>query len=99
MSNNKPKVIILVAGEGTRLRPYTKDRPKCTVEIDGVSLIDRANTSSSKEELDDILMVCGYKVEMLEGLGQKIKINQRYHETNMVWTLFCAEEELEEVSL
>ena len=79
MSNNKPKVIILVAGEGTRLRPYTKDRPKCMVEIDGVSLIDRQIQVLQREELDDILMVCGYKAEMLEGLGQKIKINQRYH--------------------
>ena len=38
---NKPKVIILAAGEGKRLRPYTADRPKCLVEINDVSLIDR----------------------------------------------------------
>ena len=41
MENSKPKVILLVAGEGKRLHPYTLDRPKCMVEIDGVSLIDR----------------------------------------------------------
>jgi len=41
VENKKPKVILLVAGEGKRLRPYTLDRPKCMVEIDGISLIDR----------------------------------------------------------
>ena len=41
MLNDKPKVILLVAGEGKRLRPYTLDRPKCMVEIDGISLIER----------------------------------------------------------
>ena len=39
MKNKFPKVILLVAGEGKRLRPYTLDRPKCMVEIDGESLI------------------------------------------------------------
>ena len=27
------KAIILAAGEGTRLRPYTNDRPKCMVQF------------------------------------------------------------------
>ena len=33
------KLIILAAGEGTRLRPYTLDRPKCLVEIQGRSIL------------------------------------------------------------
>lgn len=95
MPNNKPKVILLVAGEGTRLHPYTLDRPKCMVEINGVSLIDRQLKVLRDEDLDDILMIGGYRAEMLERKETKLKINPRYHETNMVWTLFCAEEEFE----
>ena len=32
---------------------------------------------------------------MLQDLGHKVISNPRYFETNMAWTLFCAEEELE----
>ncbi len=35
------KVIILAAGQGTRLRPLTDDRPKCMVEVNGRSIIER----------------------------------------------------------
>jgi len=40
-------------------------------------------------------MVGGYKSEMLKREGVKLKLNPRYYETNMVWTLFSAEEELD----
>ena len=95
MSNSKPKVILLVAGEGKRLRPYTLDRPKCMVEINGVSLIDRQMEVLQAEGLSDILMIGGYKAGMLKRSDAKLKINPRYYETNMVWTLFSADDELE----
>ena len=95
MENRKPKVILLVAGEGKRLRPYTLDRPKCMVEIDGISLIDRQLSVLRAEGLDNIVMVGGYKSEMLKREGVKLKLNPRYYETNMVWTLFSVEEELD----
>ncbi len=95
MGNKKPKVILLVAGEGKRLRPYTLDRPKCMVEIDGISLIDRQLAVLKSEGLNDIVMIGGYKADMLKREGIKLKVSQRYYETNMVWTLFSAEEELE----
>ena len=95
MVNKNLKVIILAAGEGTRLRPYTLDRPKCMVEIEGVSLIDRQLEVLQSEGIDDIVIIGGYKSEMLKRDDIKLKVNARYFETNMVWTLFSAEEELE----
>ena len=95
MENRKPKVILLVAGEGKRLRPFTLDRPKCMVEIDGISLIDRQLSVLKAEGLDNIIMAGGYKSEMLKREGVKLKLNLRYFETNMVWTLFSVEEELD----
>ena len=95
MKNNKIKVILLVAGEGKRLRPFTLDRPKCMVEIDDVSLLDYQLGILKSEGLVNVVMIGGYKSEMLIRNGVKFKNNPRWYETNMVWTLFCAEDELE----
>ena len=46
------KAIILAAGQGTRLKPLTDDRPKCMVEVNGRSIIERQL---------DIMRACGIK--------------------------------------
>jgi choline kinase len=88
------KAIILAAGEGTRLRPYTLDRPKCLLEIDGITLLESQLAVLRSRGVDEIVLVGGYRAEMLEGKATRLRINPRYAETNMVTTLFCAEEEL-----
>lgn len=89
------KVIILAAGEGTRLRPYTLERPKCMVAVNGTSLLERQLAVLHTCGLDDITLIGGYRADMLPTQGITIRTNPRYFETNMVWTLFCAEEDLE----
>jgi choline kinase len=89
------KAIILAAGEGTRLRPYTLDRPKCLVEVDGLTLLDRQLAVLATEAIHPIILIGGYRVEMLKRPGIELRTNPRYAETNMVWTLFCAEDDLE----
>ena len=88
------KVIILAAGEGKRLRPFTLERPKCMVEIGGKSLLERQLLILDHEGISDVIIVGGYKIEMLKRKANKVIENPRYQETNMVSTLFCAEEEL-----
>ncbi|MDD2892311.1 MAG: phosphocholine cytidylyltransferase family protein [Halothiobacillaceae bacterium] len=97
MGNNSGslKAIILVAGEGTRLRPYTQNRPKCMVEVDGKGLLDRQLAVLASEPVQPIVLVGGYRAEMLKRPGIELRLNPRYAETNMVWTLFCAEDDLE----
>ena len=90
----KPKAMVLVAGEGARLRPYTLDRPKCLVEVEGKSLLDRQLSILKAEGVSPVVLIGGYRSEMLKGRGDALKLNPRFAETNMVWTLFCAEEEL-----
>ena len=89
------KAVILAAGEGTRLRPYTLNRPKCLVEVGGISLLDRQLAVLATQPIRSIVVVGGYRVEMLKRPDVIIRVNPRYAETNMVWTLFCAEEDLE----
>lgn len=96
MGNNKSiKAVILAAGEGTRLRPYTLERPKCLVEVENESLLDRQLEVLSSLNVSPIVLIGGYKAEMLQRNDMKVHVNSRYSETNMVWTLFCAEDELE----
>ena len=89
------KAIILAAGEGKRLRPYTDDRPKCMVDVCGSSLIERQLSVLNSEGVSDITIVGGYKSHMLRPYSDNLLENINYSSTNMVWTLFCAEEQLQ----
>lgn len=96
MTRNKvSKAIILAAGEGSRLRPYTEDRPKCLVEVDGKSLLDRQLEVLRSEAVESIILIGGYRAEMLERPGLELRLNAHYAETNMVWTLFCAQDDIQ----
>jgi choline kinase len=71
------------------------DRPKCLVEVDGRSLLDRQLDVLFLENISPVILIGGYRAEMLQRPGIELRINPRFAETNMVWTLFCAETDLE----
>lgn len=95
------KTIILAAGQGTRLRPLTDDRPKCMVEVNGRSIIERQIDTMKlcgiKEE--DITIICGYCNQVLQDKFADSNINfivnQEFETTNMVCSLMCARELME----
>lgn len=95
------KVIILAAGQGTRLRPLTDDRPKCMVEVNGRSIIERQlDTMHACGIRDsDITMVAGYRSDVLQKkfAGTEIDIirNEDFETTNMVCSLMCARKLME----
>lgn len=90
------KCIILAAGQGTRLWPYTKDKPKCMVTIKGKSIIERQIMLMKKCGINenDICIVTGYCDEVLREYFRNSQItlihNERYITTNMVYSLMCA---------
>lgn len=90
------QVIILAAGQGTRLRPYTNDRPKCMVELVGKPLLHRQLDVLRSCGLNDIALVGGYCADGVQAGGIDVVLNERYAETNMVSTLFCAEALMQE---
>ncbi|MDR2643762.1 MAG: phosphocholine cytidylyltransferase family protein [Planctomycetaceae bacterium] len=92
------KMIILAAGQGTRLRPHTDSVPKCMVMLNGKPLIYYQLETARRVGITDIVVVGGYKTEVLrEYLADKnvrLLVNNAFSATNMVSTLFCAESEL-----
>jgi choline kinase len=85
--------IILAAGRGSRLHPYTESCPKCMTELGGMTLLDRQMATLRACGVVDIVIATGYLGDMLEGPGIRRVHNPGWAETNMVETLFCAEEE------
>lgn len=96
------KVIILAAGQGTRLRPLTDDRPKCMVEVKGKSIIERQldTMRSCGIKEDDITIVTGYRNDVLKerfkDTGIHFIVNEDYDTTNMVCSLMCARSLMEQ---
>ena len=86
------KVIILAAGQGTRLRPLTDNCPKCMVEVNGKSIIERQLETmyacGIKE--DDITVIAGYRNEVLQdrfrNTGIRFVVNNDFETTNMVYS-------------
>ncbi|MEE2746379.1 MAG: phosphocholine cytidylyltransferase family protein [Pseudomonadota bacterium] len=88
------KAIVLAAGEGSRLRPYTTDRPKGMVEVNGKPILEYQYETLKQAGVDDIIVVCGYQQDKISSSSCRlIKIhNERWSTTNMVASLFCAKE-------
>ncbi len=86
------KVIILAAGRGTRLRPYTDNKPKCMVELKGKALLHHQLEVLDQCGVDkeDVALVAGYLQEALIAPEIKQFVNKKYATTNMVTTLFEA---------
>lgn len=90
------RVIILAAGQGSRLRPLTDNIPKCMVEICGKSIIERQINTMNQCGINnkDIYIVTGYKSSVLEKLfiGQQLNFiyNPEYETTNMVYSMMKA---------
>ncbi len=90
------KAIILAAGQGTRLKPLTNDRPKCMVEYQDKPIINYILETMKECDISDIAVINGYKKDVLEDYLKHEKLtfytNENFATTNMVSTLFCAKD-------
>jgi L-glutamine-phosphate cytidylyltransferase len=86
------KAVILAAGRGSRLGDMSEESPKCRVDLAGVPMIERQIAAYQDAGITDITLVTGYKAEMLRFDGVKNAHNPDWASTNMVATLFCAEQ-------
>ena len=66
------KAVVLAAGEGTRLRPLTEDRPKAMVEVAGEPLLAHCFDQLLALGADELLVVVGYlKEEIISHFGDE----------------------------
>jgi NDP-sugar pyrophosphorylase family protein len=73
--------MVLAAGAGRRLRPYTDTLPKALVPVatgpEGeTTILDIALANMAEVELTDIVVVVGYRAEAVE--DRKIALEKRY---------------------
>lgn len=93
---NNIKAIILAAGRGSRMKNLTDNIPKCLVKLHNKALLHWQLESilSAGITADNIAIISGYQREKIQeqcALFQcKEFHNERWAETNMVYTLSCA---------
>lgn len=98
------QAIILAAGMGKRLGELTKGNTKCMVKVNGTTLIDRVMNQLSKQPLQKIIIVIGYKgQELKEYLGTEYNgmpieyiENPIYYKTNNIFSLSLAKHRMQE---
>ncbi len=82
--------LILAAGRGSRMGPLGDDRPKCLVELEGKTLIERQIAALRRGGVDEIGVVRGYRAGMIDFPDVRWFANERWAETNMVMSMFAA---------
>lgn len=90
------KAIIVAAGPGIRLLPFTENKPKCMLEVGGKTILQRMLEALRENGVTDIVMVKGHKSDAINYPNIKYYYNPNYLENNILTSLFYAEKEMRE---
>ncbi len=98
------KAIILLAGTGSRLKPFTNVVPKCLTEVNGTPILLNALKTLDKKNFREAVLVVGYLHKSIrKRIGNKfgnLKIkyiyNDLYYCTNNAYSLWLARENFDE---
>jgi choline kinase len=96
--------VLLAAGQATRLRPLTDDRPKCLLEIGGETILTRAVRILADRGCRRFTVVDGYRGDMIRSalgarfprLAVRYVRNHDFAVTNNAWSLLLADHPAEE---
>jgi choline kinase len=96
------KVIILSAGQGSRLGHLVDDRPKCLIDFNGRTLLDRQLDTLEANGVHETVVVTGFHDEMVQQAiarrsgGPKVRtvFNPFYKVADNTGSLYMAREEL-----
>jgi L-glutamine-phosphate cytidylyltransferase len=84
------RAVILAAGRGKRMGQSGRERPKCLIELAGMTLLERQIAALRAGGVEEIGVVRGYRAEMLNFPGLTYFDNERWEQTNMVMSLAAA---------
>jgi UDP-N-acetylglucosamine diphosphorylase/glucosamine-1-phosphate N-acetyltransferase len=89
------QAIILAAGEGVRVRPLTRSRPKAMIPVANRPIIEYVIDALIKNGIRDIVVVVGYRKEQvtrfLNGIGVPIDVVVQEKQLGTAHALQCAE--------
>jgi choline kinase len=91
------RAIIIAAGMGRRLSPYTDDRPKCLVPVNGRTILERQLEAYRAVGVRELCIVRGYRKQQIVVEGARYFDNDGYRENNILLSLFHAEEAMRDV--
>ena len=96
------KAVVLAAGEGTRLRPLTEDKPKGMVEVAGKPLLTHCFEQLTDLDAEELLVVVGYKKEVIiehygdEFEGTPITYAHQREQNGLAHALLTVEEHIDD---
>src|SRR4051794_36086500 len=96
------KAIILSAGQGSRLGHLVDDRPKCLIDFNGRSLLDRQLDTLEANDVHEAVVVTGFHDDLIEaalarrsgGPAVRTIYNPFYKVADNTGSLYMAREEL-----
>jgi choline kinase len=97
------KAIILSAGQGSRLGHLVDDRPKCLIDFNGRTLLDRQLDTLEANGVDEAVVVTGFHDELVNaaiaarigGPNVRTVFNPFYKVADNLGSLFIAKHEIE----
>jgi len=89
------KAIIIAAGMSSRLAELTDDKPKCMLEIKGKTILQRQIETFNQCGITEIIVIRGYKKEVINYTGVKYIYNQNYRRNNILESLMYAENDMD----
>ena len=84
------KVIILLAGKGSRLKNLTQKNHKALLKINKYNFLEHQLENFNQNKINDITLLLGHQNKLFNNYNYKKIINLNYKKTNMVYTLFLA---------
>lgn len=94
-SGEKVHAIIMAAGFEIDLLPLIEDKPKALLDVKGKTILDRQVESLNHCGIKDIVVIRGYKKEMIALTNLRYYDNDRFEKTGELYSLFCAEKEID----